>query len=537
MKRSHWFLGGLLGLAGLAATAYYLADAPSKTLVFCSEDSPESFNPQINTTSTSFDASLPIYSGLLQFARGATTVEPALSESLDISQDGTEIVFHLRRGVKFHSNEIFTPTRDFNADDVLFSFNRQWKQDHPFHNVSEGRYDYFNDMNMPDLLKSIEKLDDYTVKFTLFHPEAPILANLAMPFASILSAEYGDVLQKKGTLDLIDMKPIGTGPFQFVSYSPGKNIRYKAFGDFWGGRQKLDRLEFSITPDASVRRDRLVRDECQVMAYPDPEDVKEMRLNSALNVTEREGMNVAFLAMNVSKQPFDDIRVRQAMNMAINKKALVASLYQGMGVVAKNPIPPTMWSYNDDIVDYPYNPTKAMELLAEAGYRKGFETTLWAIPVSRPYMPDGHKAAEIIKADLAEVGVRVEIVSYEWAEYRRRLQDGEAIVAQDGWTGDNGDPDNFLNMLLGCTAAREGGNNSAKWCNKDFDALITKAARTTDIEERTRLYKEAQVIFKQQAPWVTLAHSIIVAPKSARVKNYVIDPFGLHSFQDVWLED
>jgi dipeptide transport system substrate-binding protein len=153
--------------------------AEAKTLIYCSEGSPENFNPQINTTGTSFDAARPVYNQLVEFARGTTTLVPALAESWDISDDKTVYTFHLRQGVKVHGNAAFTPTRDFNADDVMFSFERQWKAENPYNKVSGGAYDYFNDMGMPDLIKAIEKVDDYTVKFTLNHPESPFLANLS----------------------------------------------------------------------------------------------------------------------------------------------------------------------------------------------------------------------------------------------------------------------------------------------------------------------------------------------------------------------
>jgi len=178
----------LAAAAGLALSAIAVG-AQGKTLVFCSEGSPEGFNPQLFTAGTTFDASSrQVYDGLVQFERGTTNIMPGLAESWSVSDDGLVYTFNLRKGVKFHSNEGFTPTRDFNADDVIFSFERQWKPDNPYHKVSGGTYEYFNGMSMPDLLKEIERVDDYTVRFHLNRPEAPFIANLGMDFASILSA-------------------------------------------------------------------------------------------------------------------------------------------------------------------------------------------------------------------------------------------------------------------------------------------------------------------------------------------------------------
>ncbi len=220
------------------------------------------------------------------------------------------------------------------------------------------------------------------------------------------------------------------------------------------------------------------------------------------------------------------------MNHAINKQAIIESVYQGFGQVAKNPLPPTMWSYNDDVKDYDYNPEKAKALLKEAGFENGFETELWAMPVSRPYNPNARRMAEIIQDDWKKVGVNAKIVSYEWGEYLKRLRNGEASTSMIGWTGDNGDPDNFLNTLLSCSAL-EAGSNHAKFCYKPFNDLVVQAAQETDQAKRTELYKQAQVIFKEQAPWVTIAHSTTYFPVRKEVKGYVVSPFGLHNFYQV----
>ncbi|MEX2297088.1 MAG: ABC transporter substrate-binding protein, partial [Dongiaceae bacterium] len=204
----------------------------------------------------------------------------------------------------------------------------------------------------------------------------------------------------------------------------------------------------------------------------------------------------------------------------------------GAGQPAKNPIPPTIWSYNDDIEDYPYDPARAKELLAEAGFADGFTTDLWAMPVQRPYNPDAKRMAELIQADWAAVGVTAEIVSYEWGEYLERSNNGEHQTLLLGWTGDNGDPDNFLHVLLSCAAA-EAGANRARWCNEEFSGLLTQAKQITDIDERTKIYEEAQVVFKEEAPWITIAHSIVFMPVRNEVENYLIDPFGAHIFYGV----
>jgi dipeptide transport system substrate-binding protein len=525
----------LAGICLAAALGFSAQASAAKTLVYCSEASPEGFNPSLYTSGTTFDASSrTMFDGLVGFERGTTRVVPGLAESWEISEDGKKYTFHLRKGVKFHKTKNFTPSRDFNADDVLYSFNRQWKKDHPDHKLSGGSYEYFNGMDMPKLLKKIYKTDDYTVVFELNQPEAPFIANMAMDFASILSAEYADKMRKAGTPEKIDLEPVGTGPFQLVNYQKDAVIRYQAHPDYWAGKASIDRLIFSITPDAAVRYAKLKAGECHVMPYPNPADLKEMEQDPNIRLLSQEGLNVGYLAWNTTKKPLDNPKVRKALNMAINKDAIIDAIFLGAGVPAKNPIPPTMWSYNDEVKDDPYDPVLSKRLLAQEGYPDGFEIDLWAMPVQRPYNPNARRMAEMMQADLAKVGVKAKIVTYEWGEYLKRSKKGEHMSVLLGWTGDNGDPDNFLYVLLSCAAAD--GANRARWCHEPFDDLLIKAKRTTDIKERTRLYKQAQVIFKEQAPWFTIAHSKVFMPMSNRVVDYKIDPFGGHVFYGVDLK-
>ena len=509
------------------------APLSAKTLVFCSEGSPENFYPGINTTGTSFDANSQIYSRIVDFERGTTKVIPGLAEKWDISKDGTVYTFHLRHGVKWQSNANFKPTRDFNADDILFMIDRQWKSDNPYFKVTSSNHSYFNDMGMPKLIKSVEKVDDYTVKITLNAPEAPFLSDLAMEYAGVQSKEYADAMLKAGTPEKIDQEPVGTGPYMLVQYQKDAMIRYKAFPQYYAGKAKIDDLIFAITPDASVRWAKLQKNECQVMPYPNPADLPAMRKDPNVVVLEQPGLNIGYLAYNTTKKPFTDVRVRKAINMAMNKKAIVQAVFLGTGIPAKNPIPPTMWSYNKSIKDDPYDPAAAKKLLAEAGYPNGFDTDLWAMPVQRPYNPNAKRIAELMQADLAKVGVKAKIVSYEWGEYRKRAQAGEHQMAQLGWTGDNGDPDNFLNTLLGCDSAKTNGSNIAKLCYQPFEDLVQKAKHVSDIAERTKLYEQAQVIFKQQAPWFTIAHSVQLKPVRKEVIGFKLSPFGRHAFYGV----
>ncbi|OQP84407.1 ABC transporter substrate-binding protein [Rhizobium rhizosphaerae] len=520
-------------VAATALTTLMAGAAWSKTLVYCAEASPEGFDPGLYTGGQTFDASSrTVYNRLVEFKHGGTEIEPGLAESWEISADGKEYTFKLRKGVKFQTTDFFTPTRELNADDVIYSFERQYKADNPWNKyVAGASWEYLTGMGFPELIKSIDKVDDHTVKFVLSRPEAPFLANLGMDFASILSKEYADKLKADGQMELLNQQPLGTGPFSFVAYQPDAVIRYKANPDYWNGKQKIDDLVFAITTDAAVRAQKLKAGECHIMPYPNAADVAELKKDPNLTVLEQEGLNVAYLAYNTTQAPFDKPEVRKALNMAVNKQAIVDAVFQGAAKVAKNPIPPIMWSYNDAVQDDKYDPEAAKKMLKDAGV-SGLKMKIWAMPVSRPYMLNARRAAELMQADLAKVGVEVEIVSYEWAEYLKlskdKNRDGAAML---GWTGDNGDPDNFLDTLLGCEAV--GGNNRAQWCNKEFDALVKKAKTTSDIAERTKLYEEAQVVFKREAPWMTIDHSVGFTPISKKVTGFKMDPLGIHRFDGV----
>ncbi len=526
MKRSFWLSLGLsLALAG---------GAGAKTLVYCSEGSPENFQPAINTTGTSFDAARPVYNRLTEFKRGTVEVGPGLAETWDVADGGKTITFHLRKGVKFHSNKEFKPTRDFNADDVIFTFERQWKPEHPFSKVSGGKYDYFNDMDMPSLLDTIEKRDDYTLVFHLKTPNVAILANLAMDFAAISSAEYGAHLIKKGSPELIDQAPIGTGPFYFVSYQKDAVIRFKKNPDYFGEKALVDDLVYAITPDATARYAKLKAGECHVNAYPRPADLPEIQKDASLKVVSQSGLNVAFWAFNVTKPPLDKKEVRQALSMAVDRDAILRDVYLGAGEKAKTLIPRTMWSYNDSIADYPYDPAKAAALLASAGV-KSLDIDLWYQPVQRPYNPNGKRIGEMMQADLAKIGVNAKLVTYEWGEYRKRAQSGEPMTAQLGWTGDNGDPDNFF-FLDGCTDGKPASNNIPKWCNAEYNDLLVKARVLPDQGERAKLYSRMQEIEHEEAPELLIAHSTVFEAMRANVEGYKQSPLGTHTFEGVDLK-
>ena len=525
--------GGKSSGSGEKAAAGGASAEGKKTLVYCSESSPEGFDPAQYTGGNTFDATTyTVFNTLAQFKRGETSVEPGLAESWDVSPDGKTYTFHLRKGVKFGTTEYFKPTRDFNADDVIFSFSRMINKEFPFNKAYPAEFPYASDMALPDNVTSITKVDDNTVKFVLKDVDAAFVQNIAMPFAVIHSAEYAAQLEKAGKASDLNVFPVGTGPFVFKSYQKDSQIRYVKNPDYWNKDDvKIDNLVFAITKDSSVRAQKVQAGECNVSAYPKVAEIEAAKKSGKVTVMDQPGFNVGYLGYNVEKGPLGKLEVRQALDMAINKDAILQAVYQGAGTKATNPMPPTQWSYNDQLKDAPYDVEKAKELLKKAGVPENYELNLWAMPVQRPYNPNAKLMAEMVQADWAKVGVKAKIVSYEWGEYLKRAKTGEQDAIIVGWTGDNGDPDNWLGVNLSCKAIN--GNNYARWCNKEFDKLVTDAVKTTDKAKRTEMYMKAQEIFKRELPWTTMAHSVVTVFTTPNVSNFKISPFGSMIFQGV----
>jgi len=526
----------LLAALLLISSVAFAAPQYGGVLVFGRSGDSTTMDPSHATDGESFYAASAVYDNLVQFKYGTTEIEPALAESWTVSEDGLEYIFKLRKGVKFAKTKYFKKDSEFTSKDVVFSFKRQFDENHPYNKVG-GAFKYWSAMSMSDIVEDVIAVDKYTVKITLKKPEAPFIANLAMEFAMILSADYADELAKKGDQEEIGRKPVGTGPFVFQKWTKDDKITFEANKEHWNGRPYVDKLIFKVITNNSVRAAELKAGSIHIMDFPNPAEVADLESDPKIKLVKQEGLNVGWLAFNNEKKPFDNVLVRRAIRHAINTEGIVNSVYEGLGKVAVNPIPPTMWSYNSDLKGYEYNPEKAKELLKEAGFENGFETNIWAMPVARPYNPNGRKVAEAIQADLAKVGIRANIVSYDWGTYLKRSSMGEHDMVLIGWTGDNGDPDNFLNVLLSAHAAAEKpAQNRAFWKNAEFTKLIDEAKVTTVVEKRTQLYKEAQLIFEQEAPVHPIAHSIVVAPMLEKVQGFKLDPVGKRRFKDVWIE-
>lgn len=490
-------------------------------IVFGKSKDAVTLDPADTTDGESSAVVVNIFEPLLRFQREKTLVEPCLATSWQVSADKLTWTFKLRPGVRFHDG---TP---LDAYAVKFNYDRQRDPQNPYR--FKGKMEYWH--LFFGAVQSIEAPDPMTVVFRLKQPDATFLTNLALFNMGIASPTAIKKYRENSF-----KHPVGTGPFMFKKWIRNEKIMLRRNPNYWGPAPKIDLLIFKPVPDNAVRLLELENRSIDVLDGINPDDVPRIRKNPALKLLTQPGLNVGYLAMNNSKKPFDNVKVRQAINHAINKAALVKAFFaEGtLGTVAINPIPPTVWSYNHQVRDYEYNPEKARQLLKEAGYPQGFSCKLWTMPIARPYMPQPQRIAEAIQADLKQVGIETQIVSFEWGTYLDKLSNSEHDMALAGWIGDNGDPDNFLYTLLDKENTKKGSAaNYAFYRSEAVHQLLVKARTVYDQAERTRLYEEAQILIKQDAPWVPLFHSTQMMATLAGVEGFYLHPVGEKKFNTI----
>jgi len=508
--------------------------AQAATLSVCTEASPDGFDVvQYNSLTTTNASADVLMNRLVEFDAAKGKLVPSLASSWKISDDGLTYTFTLRPDVLFHRTDYFKPTRrTLEADDVLFSFQRMLDPNHPWYKTAASGYPHAQSMQWPALIKAVEKVDAHTVRIILNKPDSTFLATLSMGFASIYSAEYADQLFRAGTPEKLNSQPIGTGPFVFRRFQKDAAVRYTANADYFAGKPKVDNLVFAITPDANVRLQRLRRGECQIALSPKPVDVEAASKDADLDTVKNAAFMTAFVAINSQHPPLDKPAVRQAINLAFDKSSYIKAVFENSAEPANGPYPPNTWSYARDLPGYAHDPQKARELLKQAGLADGFSTTIWTRPSGSLLNPNPSLGAQLLQADLAEVGIKAQIRVIEWGELIRRAKAGEHDLLFMGWAGDNGDPDNFLTPQFSC-ASVESGLNFARFCDAKLDKLIADGKAISDQAKRSALYKDAQAIIQQQALWLPLAHPTAYALTRKGVEGYSVSPFGRQDFSKV----
>ncbi|MBT0584875.1 ABC transporter substrate-binding protein [Alteromonas oceanisediminis] len=531
MKRSAWrpttaFFVAVLGacLAGCSPTE--TSQPSTRGVVYCSESDPTSFNPQLDTSGTTSDASAhQLYDRLIEFDIETGNIVAGLAESWLVSEDGLVYTFQLKKNVAFHHTDYFSPSRTFNADDVLFSINRWRDESHPYHTISGGMYPYFQSLNLAANIESVDRINGYRIQIHLTKPDSSFLAHLATDFAVILSAEYADELLKQGRPEALDHYPIGTGPYRFVEYRKNRFIRYERHDNYWRHSVPNPQLVFDITQRSALRLAKLITGECDVSAFPAQSELNAVREDDRLTLLEKPGLNVGFWAFNTQREPFDNPDVRRALAMAIDKSTLLDAVYFGSAKRAIGIVPPTSWAHQQNAEEISYNPVQSRSLLRAMGVEQGFSMTIWAMPVQRAYNPNAMKMAKLMQGYLAAVGVEVTIVSYDWTTFRNNLQAGMHDSVLIGWSADNADPDNFYRPLLTCGAIPSG-TNRAMWCNQKYDNLIERAIAVTDSDQRKQLYAQANRLLYEQVPLLPIAHAFRYQAQRENIKKVIINSYG-----------
>jgi peptide/nickel transport system substrate-binding protein len=494
------------------------------TIIVGLQAEPTTLDSQQISDYNSHRAAYGIYDMLLRFDDESTEVGPGLAERWDISDDGTVYTLYLRQGVKFHDGT------DLDAEAVKFNIERQIDPDHPYADTGEFPYAEFT----WGMVESVEVVDEYTVTFTLTDRFAPFLNHLAMHPAAMVSPA---AIEQYGRD--ISINPVGTGPFRFVSWTPGVEVVLEKNPDYWRGPVYVDRVIYRPIIEDQSRLTELEAGSVNFIVNVPPDDLARLRDDARFTVVEQPGMHTWWVAFNHTREPFTDVRVRQAMNHAVNKQAIVDNILQGTGTLAVNPLPPVVWSYIDDVQTYNYDPDRARELLAEAGYPDGFSCVFW-VPESGSGMQQPVVMATAMQADWLAVGIDCRIETFEWGTYLDEVivppEEAEFDLMEMSWIGDNGDPDNHLYILLSGEQFPPFGYNMGFYQNDEVDALLAEARVTLDRDRRTELYEEAQRLIAQDPPWVMIDHETQIVVMDTSIKNFRLHPTGPFRFDEVWIE-
>ncbi|WP_253073664.1 ABC transporter substrate-binding protein SapA [Sodalis ligni] len=524
------------GLPTMAAQTPSPPDIRQSGFVYCVNGLLNTFNPQMASSGLTVDTlSAQIYDRLLDVDPYTYRLIPELAQSWEVLDNGATYRFHLRKNVPFQRTAWFTPTRNLNADDVVFSFARMFDIHHPYHDVNGGDYPYFDSLQFPDSVQSVRKLDNDTVEFRLNSPDASFLWHIATHYAPVLSEEYAEQLTAAGRQEQIDRQPVGTGPFMLNEYRAGQFIRLLRHDAYWRGRPRMSQVVIDLGAGGIGRLSKLLTGECDVLAYPAASQLPVLRDDPRLRLTLRPGMNIAYLAFNTAKPPLDDVRVRQAIALSINNQRLMQSIYYGTAETAASILPRASWAYDNEAKVSEYNPDKARALLHAIG-KDNMELRLWVPTASQSYNPSPLKTAELIQADLAQVGIKVIIVPVEGRFQEARLMTMNHDLTLAGWSTDSNDPDSFFRPLLSCAAIRSQ-TNYAHWCQPLFDQLLRSALLSQQLAGRMETYRDAQRMLEEQLPVLPLASSLRLQAYRYDIKGLVLSPFGNASFAGVYRDD
>ncbi|EOX4866728.1 ABC transporter substrate-binding protein [Haemophilus influenzae] len=523
-------------------------------LTYCTHASGFSFNPQTADAGTSMNVvTEQIYNKLFDIKNHSATLTPMLAQSYSISADGKEILLNLRHGVKFHQTPWFTPTRDFNAEDVVFSINRVLghntylptlaetnvtysnPQYRVFHEQARKvRFPYFDSIKLNEKIKSVTALSPYQVKIELFAPDSSILSHLASQYAIIFSQEYAYQLSADDNLAQLDTHPVGTGPYQVKDYVYNQYVRLVRNENYWKKEAKIEHIIVDLSTDRSGRLVKFFNNECQIASYPEVSQIGLLKNDDKhYYMQSTDGMNLAYLAFNFDKPLMRDHEIRAAISQSLNRARIIHSIYHNTATVANNIIPEVSWasSVNTPEFEFDYNPKIAKNKLAD----KNLLLNLWVINEEQVYNPAPFKIAEMIKWDLAQAGVKVKVRAvtrpFLTAQLRNQSENYDLILS--GWLAGNLDPDGFMRPILSCGTKNEL-TNLSNWCNEEFDQFMDRAITTLHLSSRAKAYNEAQELVLRELPIIPIANVKRILVANSRVKGVKMTPFGSLDFSTLY---
>ena len=490
---------------GMAVPA---APQPAGTLVVGLVAEPVNLDPAQVTDLNSNRVGRRIVETLATFPDESTQIVPGLAESWTVSKDGLRYTFKLRKGISFHDG---TP---LNAEAVKFSIERQINAEHPFNKL--GKYPFAN--YFFGNVKAVEVVDPSTVEFVLKEPRASFLAILTAGAASIVSP----TAVKKLGVDYA-LQPVGTGPFRYVAWDRGQRVVLERNAQYWKSPVKVERVIYRPIVEDQARLTELLTGALDLIVGTPPDFVAQLENNPKVTLLKQVGAHVWYLGINNQKKPFDDKRVRQALNYAVNKEAIVRDVLKGTGSMSAGPVLPGTWGADAGLKPYPYDPERAKKLLADAGYPGGFTTSMW-VPESGSGMQSPVAMATVMQSNLKAVGVNVTLQTFEWGAFIAKLRSKEQELFALSWMAGNEDPDMVMYPLLHSSQWTPGGPNRALYKSDTFDELLHQARLTTDQAKRAELYRQAQRILADDPPWIFVDHEIQTAVHSKRVQGFKLHP-------------
>ncbi|PQJ84813.1 ABC transporter substrate-binding protein SapA [Aliivibrio sifiae] len=500
--------------------------------IYCESGDVDVFNPQISDENSILEAiSAQIYDRLLIIDPITQKPSSNLASEWQVDDSGTIYTFTLQPNVAFHSTELFTPTRFLNANDVVFSFNRILDPENTYHNVNSGNYPWFDSINFSQTVTSVKAINPHQVQFTLSSPDNTFLSSLATSYAVILSEEYAQQLAASDDKNMIDLLPVGTGPFKLSQFQKNEMVRLKRHNDYWQGKAKMSQVVFDISSRGTGSLAKLLRQECDVVVNPISSQLPIIIKNDELTLYSQTATNVAFIAINTQNPLLQDQRVRKALNFAIDRSSLINSVYYNSGIEAKSILPPASWAYGNDSSFIRYDLNYAKGLLREAGVKTPLDLIMWVPLDNNSYNPSPKKSAEIIQSDFSKIGINLTLITSDLLS-RNELIAHDIDLVLTGWNANSSDPDSMLRPLLSCNA-KQAGFGVANWCNEEFDLLLDLAKETNQPRYRINIYRQLQNLLNEELPIIPLAHGIKYQANQASLKGFTLSPFNTYSFHDV----